>query len=80
MILGMLLTGDLISGKQAQEMGLVSYAVPFSQLDQTVDNLVRRIASVPANQLIMNKLVVNQAYENMVSTISIISISYFTYP
>ncbi|KAL6069948.1 Enoyl-CoA hydratase [Balamuthia mandrillaris] len=61
----MLLTGDLINGKEAEKMGLVSAAVPASELDATVEKLAQRISSVPKNQLIMQKLVINSAYENM---------------
>lgn len=61
----MLFTGDLITGKQAQEMGLISQAVPLDQLDAAVDSLVRRIQGVPKNQLMMMKMMVNQAYDNM---------------
>lgn len=58
-----LLTGDLITGVEAKEMGLVSFAVPEVKLDETVESLANRIASVPKNQLIMNKLMINQAID-----------------
>ena len=61
----MLLTGDLVSGTEAKAMGLVADAVPADQLDATVEALLERIASVPKNQLMMQKLMVNQAYDNM---------------
>ncbi len=61
----MLLTGDLITGAEAERMGLVTKAVPADQLDEETEALVNRMASVPLNQLILQKLVVNQAYENM---------------
>jgi enoyl-CoA hydratase len=61
----MLLTGDLIDGREAARIGLVLEAVPEAALDATVDRLAARIASVPRNQLMLQKLVVNQAYENM---------------
>jgi enoyl-CoA hydratase len=61
----LLLTGDLISGTEASRIGLVSQAVPLEDLDETVNDLAARIASVPKNQLMMQKLMVNQAYENM---------------
>jgi enoyl-CoA hydratase len=61
----MLLTGDLVTGTQAAEMGLVLEAVPKAQLDNRVEALAKRMASVPKNQLMMQKLMVNQAYENM---------------
>lgn len=61
----MLLTGDLIDGTTAAAWGLVGEAVPADRLDETVERLVSRIASVPRNQLIMHKMLVNQAYDHM---------------
>jgi len=61
----MLLTGDTIDGKTAAAWGLVFEAVPATDLDRTVDALAERMASVPKNQLMMQKLMINQAYENM---------------
>jgi enoyl-CoA hydratase len=61
----MLLTGDLIDGATAAEWGLALEAVPAERLDERVEELADRIASVPTNQLAMQKLMVNQAYENM---------------
>jgi enoyl-CoA hydratase len=61
----MLLTGDLIDGREAKAIGLVTDAVPAAELDARVEALVKRMASVPKNQLMMQKLMVNQAYENM---------------
>lgn len=61
----MLFTGDLVSGAEAAEMGLILEAVPEAQLDARVEALAARMAGVPRNQLMMQKLLVNQAYENM---------------
>jgi len=61
----MLLTGDLVTGVEAKTMGLVLEAVPPAELDVTVNALAARIASVPRNQLMMQKLMINQAYESM---------------
>jgi enoyl-CoA hydratase len=61
----MLLTGDLVDGVEAAAMGLVLEAVPDAALDRRVDELAQRMASVPRNQLMMQKLMINQAYENM---------------
>ncbi len=61
----MLLTGDTVDGKTAERMGLVYQAVPSKDLNRTVDALARRMAGVPKNQLMMHKLMINQAYENM---------------
>ncbi len=61
----MLLTGDTIDGRTATEWGLVHDAVPAGELDAAVDALAKRMAGVPKNQLMMQKLMINQAYENM---------------
>ena len=61
----MLLTGDTIDGKTAKAWGLVYDAVPAAKLDAAVDALAKRMAGVPKNQLMMQKLMINQAYENM---------------
>jgi len=61
----MLLTGDLVTGKEAQEMGLVYKACPPEQLEEEVKQLANRMAGIPQNQLMMQKMVINQAYNQM---------------
>ncbi|MEU9022742.1 crotonase/enoyl-CoA hydratase family protein [Actinomadura sp. NPDC048394] len=61
----MLLTGDTIDGRQAADWGLVLESVPAGDLDGAVEALADRIAGVPVNQLAMQKLMINQAYDNM---------------
>jgi enoyl-CoA hydratase len=61
----MLFTGDKIDGREAERLGLVLKAVPADRLDAEVDALAQRIAGVPQNQLMMQKLMVNQALYNM---------------
>jgi enoyl-CoA hydratase len=61
----MLLTGDTIDGRQAAEWGLVLESVPADRLDARVEELADRVAGVPVNQLTMQKLMINQAFDNM---------------
>ncbi len=61
----MLFTGDKIDGKEAEHLGLVLKAVHDDVLDVEVEALAERMASVPVNQLMMQKMVVNQAIEAM---------------
>ena len=61
----MLFTGDLVTGVEAAAMGLIQRAVPADELDDAVQALCDRIKGVPKNQLMMSKMVVNQAYEAM---------------
>jgi enoyl-CoA hydratase len=59
----MLFTGDKITGREAEAMGLVLKAVPDDRLDAEVEAMAVRMASVPVNQLAMQKMVINQAIE-----------------
>lgn len=61
----MMMTGRLINGKEAVEMGLALKAVPEDKLNDTALELAHQMSGVPRNQLMMTKMVVNQAYENM---------------
>ncbi len=61
----MMMTGELIDGREAERIGLALEAVPEAELDAAVDRLAGRLQGVPKNQLMMTKLVVNQAYEAM---------------
>ena len=61
----LLLTGDALDGRTAVEWGLASLAVPAGELDDAALGLARRVALLPANQLQMMKLLVNQVYEQM---------------
>jgi enoyl-CoA hydratase len=57
----LLFTGDLITGAEALDWGLAIEAPPAAELDERFEALLERIANVPANQLVMMKLLVNQA-------------------
>jgi enoyl-CoA hydratase len=61
----LLLTGDPVDGRTAAEWGLASEAVPAPELDGAALALAQRVARLPANQLHMMKLLVNQAFEQM---------------
>lgn len=61
----MMMTGDMLTGVEAAKAGLALKSVPEQDLDEAVGRLVERLQGVPLNQLMMTKMVVNQAYENM---------------
>ena len=65
----MLFTGDKITGQEAAEMGLVLKSVPDEDLDDEVEALAKRMASVPINQLAMQKMVINQAMEASINQV-----------
>jgi enoyl-CoA hydratase len=60
-----MLTGDEIPAPKAAEFGLILEAVPDDRLQEHALALAKRMAQVPANQLIMLKLLCNQTAENM---------------
>jgi enoyl-CoA hydratase len=60
-----LLTGDAIDAATALRIGLVSRVYPAAELPARVEEYAMRFQHIPANQLALNKLLINQAFENM---------------
>ncbi len=60
-----LLTGRAIDAETAQRIGLVSYVCEPNELADFVEQEAQRFRHIPANQLALNKLLINQAFENM---------------
>jgi enoyl-CoA hydratase len=60
-----LLTGDAIDAETALRIGLVSRVYPADELSARTEAYAERFQHIPANQLALNKLLVNQAFENM---------------
>ena len=61
----LMLSGEALDGREAERLGLCSRAVPADRLAAEVESFAGRLATTPTNQLVMTKLLVNQAYENM---------------
>ncbi len=61
----MVFTGDPVSGKQAEQIGLVAKAVPEEKLEEEVNKLAERIACVPPELLALNKAAINRVAEEM---------------
>ena len=60
-----LLTGRAIDAETAYRIGLVSHVVPPDDLGGFIEEEAKRFRHIPANQLALNKLLINQAFENM---------------
>ncbi len=54
--------GSKISAKEALQLGLVNQVVPHAQLDETVAQLVSKIATSPLKAISMIKTMLNQSY------------------
>ncbi len=59
------LTGDSVSGKEAERIGLINKAVSAEKLKDEVQYWAERMAKIPISQLAAMKLIINQVYENM---------------
>jgi len=60
-----LLTGRAIDAAEAHRIGLVSYVYDADEISAEIEAEARRMATIPANQLALNKMLINQAFENM---------------
>jgi enoyl-CoA hydratase len=59
------LTGDPVTGVEAEEMGMVNYAWPEDELEDRTIAMADRIANQTADNLALLKLNMNRFYENM---------------
>jgi enoyl-CoA hydratase len=59
------LTGEPLTGIQAAAVELINESVPFEDLEPRVKEIADKLAKIPLSQLQAQKLIVNQAYENM---------------
>ena len=61
----MLLTGEFVTGAEAERIGLVWKSVALDDLEETVEGLADRMAMIPTDMLAGNKRTVNLAMELM---------------
>ncbi|HET7738224.1 MAG TPA: enoyl-CoA hydratase-related protein [Tepidiformaceae bacterium] len=58
-------TGDTVTGKQAEEIGMINYAWPLEELERRTIEMADRIANATADHLAILKVNMNRFYENM---------------
>ena len=56
---------DSVGRAKLIRLAKLAVNTPPAQLDARVEELADRMAGVPINQLVMQKLMINQAYDNM---------------
>jgi enoyl-CoA hydratase len=59
------LTGDTVTGSEAQDIGLILKAVPADLLEQEVEGLASRMAHIDPDLLSANKRIINMGLELM---------------
>lgn len=62
-----LLTGDFISARDAETIGLITQAVPAAELDATVEALVKRMANSASQAVGWSKAVINAGLRQAVA-------------
>ncbi|MCC6381191.1 MAG: enoyl-CoA hydratase/isomerase family protein [Dehalococcoidia bacterium] len=58
-------TGDSVSGREAERVGMINHAWPKEELEERTVALADRIATLSADHLAILKLNMNRFYENM---------------
>jgi len=71
-----LMTGKIIDGKVAAEMGLVNYAVPPEELDAKTDELTRRLERGPTMAVRLTKVAINVGLKQLAHSMMDASIAY----
>lgn len=71
-----LLTGDLLSAKQAAAIGLINYAVPASELDAKVEDMIRRIGANPRWAVRWTKSAINVVLRDIANRVSDTAFAY----
>ena len=64
----LLYTGDLISGKEAERLGIANYAVPADKLEQKVEELIAKLVDKSPVGLEYMKMLVNAGQECSLET------------
>ncbi|MEZ5742412.1 MAG: enoyl-CoA hydratase-related protein [Sphingomonadaceae bacterium] len=64
-----LLTGDLMTGKEAAELGLVTMAVPPEELDAVTYDFAERLASGATQAINATKIAINLLLRNMTESL-----------
>lgn len=60
-----LLTGDMVSARDAREMGLVTEVVPDDALDGRAVEIASKLALIAPDAMKLNKLAINRTYERL---------------
>lgn len=71
-----LFTGDLLTGKQAAEIGLINHALPLGELDATVQACAEKLAAKPAKALQWTKLTMNVGMKQVAHPVMEAGIAY----
>ncbi|PMB98092.1 enoyl-CoA hydratase/isomerase family protein [Brevibacterium luteolum] len=72
----MLMTGRLISGKEAETMGLIAYALPGKELDSKVQEIADELKALPPYAVKATRASVNKLIQEATSSVLDLSLAY----
>jgi len=73
----LLFTGDSVTGKEAEAIGMINKAVPAAELEEFVEWLAARIARTDMGMLTYHKMATNNVYDIVVKQMFNIGATYF---
>jgi enoyl-CoA hydratase/carnithine racemase len=68
----LMLTGKLLSGREAYEWGLVNAVAPADKLDETVDEFVAELADKSPFQMAITKMCLNRSLDSDTDTLMLV--------
>jgi enoyl-CoA hydratase/carnithine racemase len=68
----LMLTGKLLSGRQAYEWGLINDCAPAAELDECVDRFVEQLADKSPFQMAITKMAVNRGLDADTETLMLV--------
>jgi enoyl-CoA hydratase len=71
-----LLTGDLVTAKRAEEIGLVNHCLPAEQLDTAVDTFCRRLLNGATNAIRWTKVLTNLELKRVANAVLDAGVAY----
>jgi enoyl-CoA hydratase len=74
-----MMTGDPIGGKKAEELGLINRCLPDDELDQHVQAMAEKLASLPPHAVNYTKVSLNLALRQMTAMAFETSVAYEIY-
>lgn len=73
-----LLTGDMLTAKEAAAMGLINHAVPAAELDAKVEDIIARVAANPRWAVRWTKASINVVLRDIAARVSDAAFAYET--